>query len=366
MHLLICTLTNEFNGVEQFIKDRIHYLRIFFDVDIAFNCHINGKRVDYYKQNGVNIKYIGKLLHPLEYFQSVYKLIKKEKYDIVYVQASQFDMILYLAIKCAGAKLYVHSHNTRIGYDNILKRKLLTIYHYIGRVLLVRIINKKIGCSKEACEWLYGKKELQESLIYHNSIDVGKFNYNRDIREKYRKKLCLDRSFVVCHVGRFSYQKNHLFLLEIFKSVLNLNPQSKLLLIGNGPDYDNIKNRVIEMNLSGKVIMYGNSDNVNNLLQAVDCFALPSRFEGLPLVGVEAQAAGLPCFFSDNITKEVGVTDLACFIPLSKSPKEWAQIILEKSKITRRNVSHILKSAGFDINDEKERLFKIFNDTSSI
>ena len=361
MHLLICTFTEEFNGVEKFIKDRIIYLRKFSEVDIAFNCHTTEERINYYSQNGVNIKYIGKLLNPIDYFHSVYRLIKIEKYDIVYVQASQFDMILFLAVKCAGAKLYVHSHNTRIGYDSILKRKLLTMYHYIGRTLLVNSINKKIGCSKEACEWLYGKKRLREAVVYHNSIDVRKFKYNKDIRDVYRKKLGLDGSFVVCHVGRFSYQKNHLFLIEIFKDILCLNSKSKLLLIGEGPDYDNVKKKISEMNLSSKVIMYGNSEKVNHLLQAADCFVLPSRFEGLPLVGVEAQAAGLPCFFSENITREVGITDLAHFISLSKSTKEWAHIILEKSNIARSDVSHVIRIAGFDLHDEQYKLLSIFN-----
>ncbi len=167
-------------------------------------------------------------------------------------------------------------------------------------------------------------------------------------------------TFCVGHIGRFTYQKNHEYLLKIFAEVLLKRPNSKLVLIGDGDNLQNIKDLVKEKKLYDKILFLGNRKDVPELMQIMDCFVLPSRFEGLPIVGIEAQTAGLPCFFADTITKELGITDLAHFIPLQVTPKEWVEQILQNSNIDRKDMSKEISAAGYDIKTEIKNMEKIY------
>ena len=162
------------------------------------------------------------------------------------------------------------------------------------------------------------------------------------------------------HIGRFTYQKNHEFLIDIFKEIHLLNKNTKLLLIGNGPLITKIKEQVLNLNLENNVIFLGNRKDVPSLYNVMDCFILPSLFEGLPIVGVEAQTSGLSCYFSKNITEEIGITQLANFISLNKSPDFWAKKIMKEDVFERRNMSKNIIKAGYDIEYEVKRLEKIY------
>ena len=148
-------------------------------------------------------------------------------------------------------------------------------------------------------------------------INVENFSYNKELRAGIRKELNLENNLVIGHIGRFCYQKNQLFLIDIFKQLKKQNPKSKLLFIGSyvgdSTDMDSVKAKVLELNLQDEVIFLGIRHDVPNLVQAMDCFLLPSRFEGLCIVGIEAQASGLSCFFSDAITRELEITNLCHF-----------------------------------------------------
>lgn len=200
---------------------------------------------------------------------------------------------------------------------------------------------------------LFGKEALANKnyLKIPNGIDVNKYIFSEKKQENIRKALKINNSFIVGHVGRFYEVKNHEFLVKIFKEFLKLVPHAKLLLVGDGP----LKNKIMELteeyNIRDKVIFYGLSKNVPDLLQAMDCFVFPSHYEGLGIAVIEAQAASLPVFCSNNVPLEAKITEKCYFIDLAKDETEWAKFIYENTQnIIRKNNKDKVIKAGYDIN----------------
>lgn len=225
---------------------------------------------------------------------------------------------IYLKIaKKLGLITIAHSHNTSSGggfsavVKNILQYPIRSIADYL------------FACSRAAGEWLYGKRACKGDnfFILNNAIDTEKFIFNEETRLKKRKELQIEDKFVIGHVGRFHPQKNHYFLIDIFKEIYNINKNSVLLLIGDGDLKKSIQEKVEDLGLSNNVVFTGVRPNVPELLQAMDVFLFPSLYEGLPVALIEAQAAGLPCIVSDKITTDTKITDLISFVPLTKLPE---------------------------------------------
>jgi glycosyltransferase EpsF len=168
-----------------------------------------------------------------------------------------------------------------------------------------------------------------------------------------RKKLGLDGKFVVGHVGRFVPQKNHTFLIDIFTEVVKKRHESVLLLVGDGPLREKTEQKVAKLGLSEKVLFLGQCADTPALMMAMDVFVLPSLYEGLPVVGIEAQAAGLPCMLSDEMTAETKVLDKTIFVPFSNSTAQWAEAIMQTySHEKHAGTIDRLRSAHFDIMTE--------------
>lgn len=207
------------------------------------------------------------------------------------------------------------------------------------------------GCSKEAGEWLFGKKAVNSSR-YHmlpNAIDINMYKYDKNIRVKYRNKLNIsDEEKVYIHVGRLHPAKNHIFLLDVFAALLKKQPDSTLLLIGDGELRQELENKVESLGIEKSVHLLGRRDDVNHLLQAADCFLFPSIWEGLPVTVVEAQAAGIPCLISNNVTDDVCISKLAMKLPINQDCQVWVNQILQLD-YSREDVSEDIKKAGFDI-----------------
>ena len=244
----------------------------------------------------------------------------------------------------------MHSHNS--GFEQkigLIKKIIISI----NRKLLKWGASDYFACSQLAGKWMFGKQT--PFRVIPNAIECNKFKFNPSIRADVRKALQIEGKFVVGHVGRFTYQKNHAFLIQIFREIHKINSQSVLLLIGDAVGdmsyYESAKKQIEKEGLTDCVKFLGMRDDVPQLMQAMDCFLLPSRFEGLPVVGIEAQAAGLACFFSDTITREVGITELAEFISLNKSIQHWANIINKKKHIDREFAAKKVANAGYDISN---------------
>lgn len=216
------------------------------------------------------------------------------------------------------------------------------------------------ACSKEAGEWFYSKQIMQGANYKEikNAIDISQYKYDEDIRIAYRKKYGVEDKFVIGNVGRLQFQKNQLFLLDIFASVLKKKPEAILWMIGQGEDEDKIREKIQKLNLGTAVKMLGVRNDVPNLLQAMDVFVFPSVFEGLGIALLEAQATGLTCIASkDVIPEEVKVTPQLQFVSLEESAEVWADRILNAEYCEKRDtLFQLAMKAGYDINTEVGRL----------
>ena len=272
------------------------------------------------------------------------------EYKIVHAHMDALSVLPLRAARQSDIPVRIaHSHNNHFDREaKMLIRMLLKkcIPHYATDLF---------GCSKEAVEFMFGHRQAH---VLHNAIDSAEFSYNEKVREQIREDLGLERKFVVGHVGRFGYQKNHRFLLEIFREIHLLFPESVLLLVGDGKDKTSMQQWVIQNGLQDNVKFLGVCENVPQLLQAMDVFVLPSHFEGLGVVLIEAQAAGLPCFASaDVVSREAKITDLLKFIPLDNGAAYWARQILDGRNAKRRiNCTPLIKEAGYDIVDQAQWL----------
>lgn len=258
---------------------------------------------------------------------------------------SSAAIYLYIAYKY-GLKTIIHSHsaNSYGSFKSFLKR--------YSRFPLRKIADFFLACSEEAGLWLFGENICKSRHFYicKNAINTEDFIFNPLKRKKIRKRLDLENAFIVGHVGRFAFPKNHDFLLDIFYKIYSLNPNAILLLVGDGELRNKIEKKVQTLSLSKAVKFLGVRSDVADLMQAMDVFLLPSLYEGIAVVAIEAQASCLPCIFSDSITPEIKITDLVKFLPLSSSPDFWAMEVLNTLNMKKRiNNKDEIIVAGYDI-----------------
>lgn len=303
--------------------------------------------------------------NPLKHYWQWIKLLRKESknYKAIVLNTNSLEYIFPLFLgKIMGIPVrIIHSHNG--GFENKIgqiRRALLSF----NRILMKWSVTDYFACSNLAGQWMFGN--TQPFTVIHNAINTKDLVFNDKVRQIKRSELKFDdEDFVVGHVGRFVYQKDHEFLIDVFNEVHNKRVEAKLLLIGDyvGDDtyYKKALEQVKRLNLEESVLFLGIRHDVAELMQAMDCFVMPSRFEGLTVVGVEAQACGLPCFFSDNITKELKLVDGLCyFIDKKLEKKTWADIILKKSAVTRRDTSKDLSLADYDIDTEVNKIMSFY------
>lgn len=313
---------------------------------------------------GARFYHISRPSHLISYAKSLKGILNQTEYVAVHFNMSYANFIPIIIARWLGAKkIIVHSHSTAIDDRRSVVRIIKTAIHKIGRNLMSYMADDYLACSSLAAQWMYPVSILQ-SKHYHmarNAIDVSKYNYNPHVRADVRQRLKIsDDTFAIGHVGRFTYQKNHEFLINIFKEVHQKVKDSVLLLIGEGPDEGLIKQKVKELQLNDNVIFLGRRNDVPKLFQAMDCFVLPSRFEGLPIVGIEAQAAGLPCLFSDVITTETSVSKNVVFISLDDM-NHWISNILSISTEKRKPCEKLcIDIAGYNIKKEIKEMESLY------
>lgn len=265
---------------------------------------------------------------------------------------------LYLPIaKKAGLKTIIHSHNTSNGHG---------LASFVKRIMQYPIrwqSDYYFTCSKEAGKWLFGNRIVNGSryFLLPNAIDVNAYAFDERMRTKYRKEFCLENKFVIGHVGRFAKQKNHDFLLDVFKSVYERNSSARLLLVGTGELMDDVKKKCDDMGISECVLFLGSRSDVAQLFSAMDVFVFPSLHEGLPVTVVEAQAAGIRSFISDKITRDVELSNLLTYLSIDSGVESWTNEILS-CQIERVDFSMNLKNAGFDIFDSAKKLSTLYFD----
>ncbi|WPC17397.1 glycosyltransferase [Pediococcus inopinatus] len=276
--------------------------------------------------------------------------IARSGYELAYFNLSSPSAVFKYPLICRLAgikKIIIHSHNSsedKIGFGS-------RFVNWIGRIYINHNVSARFACSDKAAKWMYGKKAANnhEYTFVQNGLEVDKYIYNSETRVRLRKKWGFtDGDFVLGHVGRFELQKNHRFLIEVFSSLARKDKSAKLVLVGVGSLKAKIKALVKENQIEDKVLFLGEQDNVNEVLQAMDVFVLPSLYEGLPVVGVEAQSAGLKCVFSDTITQEADITGNVQFVKLN-SVNSWVNAIEKCKRYSRINQLSAVTEAGYDI-----------------
>ena len=278
------------------------------------------------------------------------------EYRIVHVHLDCMSGIPLQYAKKNGVPVRIaHAHNSNEVKN--AKYPLKLIY----KQYIPKYATHFFACGEDAGKWIFSGHDYS---ILNNAIDSVSFVFDESTRETYRHMLGVDQgTLLVGHVGRISPQKNHTFLIDIFSELVKLHPDSKLLLVGQGDLEQMIREKVEALGLSKRVIFAGVRSDVNALMQAMDVFAFPSLFEGLPLVAVEAQAAGLPCVVSDCVPRECEKTQgLVTFLPLEAGAERWAEQILSTARIERRDTSDQIKASGFDIRENAAALQQFYLD----
>lgn len=283
--------------------------------------------------------------NPFAYILALFKIIKKNKYDIVHVHGNSATMAVeLLAAKLAGCKVRIaHSHNTQC--DHVKLNKLLM-------PLFSRLYTHCCACSKEAGEFLFGDRDC---YVVNNGLYLPKYAFDNEVRERIRKENGLEDKFVIGHIGRFRFQKNQEYLVSLLKQIQEREKDAVLLLVGEGETEAAVKKQAEELGLDDSVIFYGTTDCVNEVVQAMDVFAFPSRFEGLGIVAIEAQAAGLNCVASDAVPRTIKIMDQVSFHNLEDQDARWINdLIAFRVTPKQRNESRAdtiarLQTNGFDI-----------------
>lgn len=292
--------------------------------------------------------------NPIGYYKNIIKVIKNNKYQIVHINMlSMANILPILAAKKAGVKhIIAHSHNT-----NTPKGLLRKILDKLNKNIVLKNATDLFACSENAGIWMFGKEK--DFNIINNAVDVKKFKYDEEKRKEMRKQLKVENKFVIGHVGRFCEQKNHEFLIEIFKKISQEREDAVLLTIGEGELKNQIIEKVKKYNLQNKVIFLNPVSNVNDYLQAMDVFVLPSKFEGLPVVAVEAETNGLKVITSNTVSKELPIKELTEYCSL-ENIEEWCDQLEQKNIVNRKDRTKDISKANYSIEKESRKLEKYY------
>lgn len=305
---------------------------------------------------------VSNLKHPVSQYRQVRSILQRGQYDMVYLNISTaIDCIAAIAAKHSHVeRILVHSHSSGNDCENVGKRIVFNGIHAICRLFLYRYATEYYGCSYKAGEWMFPEKIVcsEQFQVIYNAVDREQFELNRQIRESMRRELGIQNRFVVGNVGNLCYQKNQFFLLDIFKELYKKEPRACLIIVGDGVRFQQMKDRIRKSGLEDAVLLLGRRSDVANLYQAMDVFVLPSNFEGLPIAGIEAQSAGLPCIMSDTITKEGKIVKECRFISLHEKPEKWADEILQCRNI-RKEAEFLECAKNYDLKSQQKQLLEL-------
>lgn len=346
-------------GIEHFVMD---YYRHIDRTRVQFDFLVSVETEGYFDRE---IEAMGGIIHyayplkknPIRNYYDIARIVRENHYDIVHRHTgSAFGYFDLRAARHGGAKhLILHSHNNKAG--NLILHRLSNTF--------LKIPCERFACSQEAGEWLFGP--YQDFKVINNAIDCEKFRFRPDVRSRIRKELQLEDKFVIGHVGRFEEQKNHTFLLAIFKEVVKQKPNSHLICIGTGSMLDTVKLKASQEHLDDRITFLGNRDEIEQFLNTVDVFVLPSKYEGFGITLLEAQANGLNCFTSKDVVSEsVNLTGRVKYIPLSAPANEWARIILSVESTRGLSCTKQIADAGFDINKSAFELCQYYESADKV
>lgn len=344
----ICHVINAFEngGAEAVILNYVgHMDRSMFDFHVLAHGIVSQSCVNKFKQLGFTIHIIPSKKTPVGHVIEMYKVFRTEKFDILHIATTEWAFIAGFAGMVAGCKHRInHSHMAEIP-NGIINTAFFRIKTYLGRLAT----NEYWACGTDAAHAIFGEKNVNcgNVKIYNNAIEIEKYAYDEVVRSHFRNDFgCSADTFVIGNIGRFSPQKNQLFLIDIFDKICMQYSDSCLVLVGEGPLKSVVQEKVHSMGLDSRVLFLGSRDDVNQIYQMLDLLLMPSIMEGLPLVGIEAQISGLKVLFSSAVTKEVNFTGNCEYVPLENTADAWAAHAISMRGNYRR-LSH--KCQDYDI-----------------
>lgn len=350
--LVIDTVDMNYNGITDCIYQYLHAMdHTDLHADVLAGTEANDEMVNKFRLIGSEVYHIGnRKKDPLGYAWRLGKLVKQNGYDIVHVHGNSATMTFdLLGAKIGGCRSRIaHVHSTSC--EHMKEDKIL-------RPLFYYLATERFACSQEAGEWLFGKKEYR---IIPNGRDLRRFSYNEAARKEYRRKLNLKDDLVIGHIGGFNQAKNQRFALEMFAEVLKLRENSWIVFAGDGELLESMREFAKELKIENRVFFLGAISDIEELLSAIDIMVLPSLYEGMPLVALEAQAEGVPCIVSDTITRKCSVSSLVKFLSILDSKENWAKEVVQTVFIDRnesgKEGKKALKEAGYDIVENAKSL----------
>lgn len=360
-------------GSEQVVLNYCSRMRD-IHVDLLYQYEPNPQILERFNEAGINcIQIPDKVHHPLKHLWTMFRIFRKGKYDVVHSHLDWFmnSYVCFLAMLAGIKKRIAHHHQAYTAQEPVEgpKTRLVSLPNHLVKNFLCFLF--RIPCKLFATHWLacgeaaaingWGRSAFKKSkvTILPNAIDPERFRFNESARREIRAKYGIaEDDFVVGHVGRFYPQKNHEFLIDVFAELRKQRANAKLLLLGDGPLQDHIKQKVESLSLAKTVIFAGLQKDIAPFYSAMDVFCFPSLWEGLPLTLVEAQYAELPCFVSENVTKETIVNDNVCLLP-NDDVKSWCKRLDVLNVANNRNRSQI-KDNRFDIKANYGMLEQIY------
>ena len=305
---------------------------------------------------------ISKSLNPFLCFKTIFKVVRDYHYSCVFcVAVHPLTALDLIAAKIAGARLtLVRSTNSKAGGF------ISALLAMLCRPLVCAFASVMLAPSAEAGCWLFGTKAVKHGRVkfISNGVDLESYKFIEENRTTIRKKLKIDTdTFLVGHIGRFNHQKNHKLLLEIFYNIKKKVADSKLILVGDGELKSEVTQKVNELGLTDCVIFTGVRSDIPEIMMGLDVLLLPSIYEGMPNVVIEAQATGLPCVISDTITSEVGLTPLVYFVKLHANIDVWADTVIRVRNTNREDYQRFLFEKGYSIESTVENLIGVLNNS---
>lgn len=340
-------------GVEAVVMNYYRYIdreQVQFDF---ITCSQKSERYDdeITKYGGKIYRLPSRSRKPFAYMKELKHVIRKNNYRIVHIHQNSASIAMDAIIaKMSGVAVIIgHSHNTRC---NVLWQ------HYLFKPIVNLFLTDRFACSEAAGKWIFGNRD--DIKIVNNAIDSEKYHFNQKTREITRKSIGLNNEFVVGCVGRlYDKQKNLFRVIEIFESVVKLNKNAILIMVGDGPDKVKIQEYIKKLKLSDRILLLGKRDDVSQLMMSMDVFLMPSYYEGLPVVIVEAQASGLPCVISENVPAPNLINKLK-ILSLEMSNDEWAKTIVHCCNNYRSEAKTKLIDGHYDISHESKWLQEFY------
>lgn len=357
---LVFGMSSQRGGVESFI---LNYVGNMMDEENVFEFVFFNSVPDFFLDSPVGkCKYYivpSRTKNWWRFYNGLKSIVKNGGYDVLWYNACTLSdvTLVKIADRYKVPCRIVHSHNS----EN-MGNKLVGILHNIHKRRIMDYITESFACSAGAAKFMF-PSSVKNIRLVNNAIVAEKYKFDAEVRERIRANLKLNNELLLGHVGRFHNQKNHMFLIEVFGEVVKKNPMARLLLVGDGGLKEQICQKAKAKGIFDYIIFLEKRTDINELLQAMDVFVFPSLFEGLALALTEAQAADLPCVIADTIPKEAILTEKVSVISLEKSPKEWANLILESARKyqNREDRVNLLKQKQYDIVENAEMLKKYIN-----